>query len=257
MMFIWRLVFHDNDDDDKDDQLMTVHDRSHRVWWCCCWSHRNQLMGFPNAKSSPHPPFLPWFIKWLFHQAATNEPSLFPPKMYSLPLLPAAMRWWLMMAPLQLAEIPKTTINPDMSPHTETNTFEKHTMIHNVIYSNGFHFRMLGHQWWNGGWILSLNIYFIRKGSLLQGIPTNHLAPKHQLSRAQKLVNSFMQGVTRGFSCPRTTRDPGSRDLPPCEFQQQTSSNNLTKWNNKGHATLTINSCCTYLGVLKSSSEMN
>ena len=100
-----------------------------------------------------------------------------------------------------------------------------------------------------GFWVL--NIYFIRKGSLLQGIPTNHLAPKHQLSRAQKLVNSFMQGVTRGFSCPRTTRDPGSRDLPPCEFQQQTSSNNLTKWNNKGHATLTINSCCTYLGVLK------
>ena len=36
-------------------------------------SHRNQLMGFPNAKSSPHPPFLPWFIKWLFHQAATKR----------------------------------------------------------------------------------------------------------------------------------------------------------------------------------------
>lgn len=282
MIFIWCLVFHDNDDDDKDDQLMTVHDRSHRVWWCCCWSHGNQLMGFPNAFHLPH---IHRFYRGsangrstkqqrtnhlCFHRRCTVYPCYLQrcvSRLVIITELPWEMgscrnsrdtdgSWWLHCNWLKSPKQQSTQTWAPTLKQTHLKNTQWYTMWYIAMASTCRYFRMLGHQWWNGGWILSLNIYFIRNGSLLKCIQTtwpqntNCAAPKNWWIHS-------CRALSWGILLPSNNKDPGSRNLPACEFQQQTSSNNLTKWNNKSHATLTINSYCNFFGVLKSSSEMN
>lgn len=110
------------------------------------------------------------------------------------------------------------------------------------------YFWMSGHQWWMvGKFSVWSSIYFIWKGSLLNGIPTNHLALKNQLSRPPQ--NWWIHSC-RALGDSPVLEHPGILDLPPCEVPQ-TSSNNLTKWNNTSHAALTTKSFCKYLGCFK------
>lgn len=68
--------------------------------------------------------------------------------------------------------------------------------------------------------------HLFHKKRIIAEMYPNHLAPKHQLRRAQKLVNSFMQGVILGDSPALEQQGPWEPEpscmwIPATNFQQQ------------------------------------